>query len=268
MTPESSSQSRKEASHPPRTHRIVHLILAISLIGVLADLAYAVIPALIGLAALQLGAAALVATEHGGGHPARLDRPISDLRRAAALLPANPLPLRYLARVYAQRGQYDEAVAALEQAVALAPDSLLVRKELMLAYQSDDRLEQAARLEAQLGYTPDQIAAIGDTQRRYGDHVEALRWYDLALVRDPSLAPQLAFRRLFSAGPTDNPRSWTLLREARAVLPELELPHVTAAGVTAPGALLRWVEVYSAPWHNLRDTVELSGRRRQWHAVG
>lgn len=244
VTPQSSQLSREEASRPPRARRIVRLTLAVFTVGALAYLAYAAIPTLIGYAALQRGAAALFAAEHAGADPASFDETIDDLHRAAALLPTDPLPLRYLARAYAQLGRFDEAIAALEQAVALAPESPLVRKELMLAYQVGGRLEQAAQIETQLGYTPDQIAAIGDTYRRNGDHVEALRWYDLARVRDPSLVQELAFRQLLSAGPTGDSRVRTFLREVRAVLPDLELPRVTAAGVTVPGALLRWVEVY------------------------
>jgi tetratricopeptide (TPR) repeat protein len=48
------------------------------------------------------------------------------LERARVLAPNNPLVLRRLAEVYTLQGRYDEAVAALERAVALQPSSLLV----------------------------------------------------------------------------------------------------------------------------------------------
>ncbi|NWF79023.1 MAG: tetratricopeptide repeat protein [Chloroflexi bacterium] len=243
-TPQSPPLNRETPSPPPQTSQTVRLVLGTLLTGALAVLTYAVTPTLIGLAAMQRGAAALTVAERVEVDPETLSGPIGDLRDAAALLPTDPLPLRYLARAYQQSGRQDEAIATLERAASLAPNSLLVRKELMLAYQAAGRLEQAAQLEAQIGYTPERMIAIGDSYRRNGDHVEALRWYDIARARDPSLGSQLAFRQLLSAASTGDPRAQTFLREVQAVLPDLVLPHVGTAGVVVPGALLRWVEVY------------------------
>jgi tetratricopeptide (TPR) repeat protein len=212
-----------------------------------AGLLYAVAPTLAGLFRLQRGAATLARVEQTGADPAMLAASIGDLQRAAELLPADPLPLRYLARAYQQSGRPEEAIAALERAASLVPQSILVRQELLLAYQTAGRQEQSAVLETELGYTPEQGIAIGDTYLANGDHALALLWYDRVCDRWPERTEQLAFRRLVAAIPLNDPRAPALLRQAQATLPGFEAPHVGTQPIVVNGAALRWVGDVSLP---------------------
>jgi len=197
---------------------------------------------LAGLYYLQRGAEALDVAEHDVAAHTTLGGSLRDLQRAAQLLPADPLPQRYLARLYMLTEQHREAVAALEQARRLSPQSLLVRKELMIAYQTAGLSDQASQLEADVGYTPDRIVGIGDAYREGGDYVEAARRYDSALEREPDLAPRLAFRRLLTAALSDDRRLPELLHEAQTVFPDLMIPRVGAEGVLLSGSMLRWLK--------------------------
>jgi len=113
-TPQSPPLNRDAPSPPPQTSQTIRLALGTLLIGALAVLTYAVTPTFIGLVAMQRGAAALAVAERVHTDPATLEGLIGDLRHAAALLPNDPLPLRYLARAYQQSGRPEEAIAALE----------------------------------------------------------------------------------------------------------------------------------------------------------
>lgn len=211
------------------------VILSLVIFAVL----YATTPSLIGYYLLQRGAMLLDRAETDAE---ALSKATRDLRRAAVLLPANPRPVRYLARAYQATEHWDEAIAVLEQLDSLGPDSVLVRTELMRAYQAAGRFDLAMQLGAALGYPPDELAIIGDAYRRNGDHIQALKWYATAVAGAPVLAPQLAFRRLVSAGPANDPQAQALLSQAQTEIPDLELPTVGASRVVVPGAMLRWVE--------------------------
>lgn len=218
-------------------------IMALIVVGVL----YVVVPTFVGLLTLQHGAAALARVEQTGADPAMLAASIGDLQRAAELLPADPLPLRYLARAYQQSGRQADAIAVLEQATLLAPQSILVRQELLLAYQTAGRYERSALLETKLGYTPEQGVAIGDAYLANGNAVQALLWYDRVGDRWPERAKQLAFRRLVAAISLNDPRAPALLRQTQATLPGLEAPRVGTQQVVVNGAALRWVGDVSLP---------------------
>jgi len=196
---------------------------------------------------MQRGAAALAVAERVHADPATLEGLIGDLRHAAALLPNDPLPLRYLARAYQQSGRPEEAIAALERATTLAPQSILVRQELLLAYQTAGRHEQSAVLETELGYTPERVIAVGDAYLASGDHAMALLWYDRVCDRWPERTEQLAFRRLVAAIPLNDPRTLGLLHQAQATLPGFEAPRVGAQPISVNGATLRWVRDVSLP---------------------
>lgn len=241
MPPKATTRNRERFSIGPfRAFQARYRLFAILLLIVLATL-YTITPSLTGYYLLQRGAMLLDRAETDAEAPTKATR---DLQRAAVLLPANPHPLRYLARAYQATERWDEAIATLEQLDSLMSDSVLVRTELMLAYQAAGRFDHAMQLAAALGYPPDELAIIGDAYRREGDHIQALRWYATAVEGDPALAPQLAFRRLVSAGPANDPQAQALLRQAQTEIPDLELPTVGASRVVVPGAVLRWVEAF------------------------
>lgn len=189
----------------------------------------------------------LARAEQIGADPALLAASIGDLQRAAELLPADPLPLRYLARAYQQSGHPEDASAVLERAAALAPQSILIRQELLLAYQMAGHHEQSALLETELGYVPDQGIAIGDAYLANGDHAQALLWYDRVCDRWPERTEQLAFRRLVAAISLNDPRALALLLQTQATLPGFEAPRVGTRPIMVNGAALRWVGDVSLP---------------------
>jgi len=231
---------------PPRARWMRWLwpgIVALIASGVL----YACAPRLAGFVSLQRGAAALTLAEQAGSDPTTLAGSIADLRRAAELLPDDPLPLRYLARAYRQSGRLDEAIATLEQAAVLAPQSLLIRQELLLAYKAAGRPELAALLEAELGYVPEQGIAVGDAYLAAADAEHALLWYDRVFQRWPEYKRQLAFRRLLAAIASNDPRAPALLHQAQLILPDFKAPRVGTQKTVVAGAELRWVEDVSLP---------------------
>lgn len=241
-------------SHPPpdelltRPRAIWRAWLRIGIATLIAvGLLYVVTPTFAGLFTLQRGAAVLARVEQAEADPAMLAASMVDLQRAAALLPTDPLPLRYLARAYQQSGRLEEAIAVLEQAALLAPQSILIHQELLLAYQTAGRYEQGALLETQLGYAPEQGVAVGDAYLANGDYAQALLWYDRVCDRWPERAEQLAFRRLVAAIPLNDPRAPALLRQAQATLTDLEAPRIGAQPVVVNGAALRWVGDVSLP---------------------
>lgn len=196
------------------------------------------IPNFIGLYMLQSSMSTL---ENVKKNTEEFATSIDNLRYAAKLLPRDSLVLRHLAGVYQSVGRHDEAIIALEQAVDRAPQSLIVRTELLLAYYAAGQYDAAASLEHELGYTPERLIELGDAYLEKGDHRQALLWYDIALRRQPLLAKTLAFRRLIATIPTSDLRAMELLSEVRDLLPHLEVPRIDGRNVGLAGESLVWV---------------------------
>ncbi|MCS6880082.1 MAG: tetratricopeptide repeat protein [Oscillochloridaceae bacterium] len=207
---------------------------------------YAAAPRLAGMFFIQRGAA-LLATDPAGQNAAILTESLSNFQRAADLLPDDPLPLRYMARVYQLDGRVDEALTVLEKALSLRPDSVLIQTDLLRAYVLTGHPDHALELSAALGYTPDRFVVVGDEYRRSGDYAQALRWFDVAAYADAALASHIVFHRLVSAALARDPQAFEVLHEAQTELPDLQAPQVGVAPVAVPGAAFRRVEALSQP---------------------
>lgn len=226
-----------------RENRAAFVLIGVCVLVGLAAL-YAAAPRLAGMYFTQRGAA-LLAADPAGQNAAILAEALSDFQRAADLLPYDPLPLRYQARVYQLDGRADDALTVLERALSLRPESVLIQTDLLSAYVLNGRPDHALELSAALGYAPDRFVVIGDQYRRNGDYSQALRWFEVAVYADAALGPQIMFNRLASAALARDPQAFDLLREAQMALPDLQVPRVGLAPVVAPGAAFRRIEALS-----------------------
>ena len=108
-------------------------------------------------------------------------------KRAAAIEPDDPDVLDHLAELHAARGEFDEAIAFCDKAIARAPrpefyrargDILLATGDAEAAYESHQKALEAFREAAAAGYAPAyrQLAAIYCDVESLRHPEEALRW--------------------------------------------------------------------------------------------
>lgn len=194
-----------------------HIIRKLRLFGYTVILAGIIVviggatPKLGGFFALQQGVSLL---ETYSEHEDRelLARAITHLQEAIDRLPDEPLAWRYLARAYYLEGRLDRALATLEQAHLLNPRSLLVKKELMLAYR--DLGHPNVLLEEEFAFSLHRLneaAKRAVVSKRYA---EALQWYDYIFKYWPEYRSQIAFCRLLVAIESSDQRVSTFLKQA------------------------------------------------------
>lgn len=192
-------------------------------------------PLIYGYACLQYGAILL---EQSRKNPIYLTRSISTLEQAASVLHDEPTVFRYLARAYQKDNRPQDAILALEHALKLLPNSLLIRQELFLAYRSiHSETNQLA-----FDYTPEQAIHAGDASFITKDYNDSLIWYDLVAEQWPEYESKIAFRRLLSATlSNDHQRINKYLQRLNMDSSDFRVVQVGDDTTVIPGSELRWV---------------------------
>jgi tetratricopeptide (TPR) repeat protein len=196
-------------------------------------------PALAGYYYMSRGAQTLAIAERTTLSSGELKRATADLERAARWLPADPLPLRRLARAYLLANRTDEAVAVLERARALQPDSPLLHAELVAAYEAAGQPDDAATLSRDAGLTPEQLVGVADQYMEVGRYIEAMSWYDRAVTEQPELGSPTALRRAIAAIGAGDTRANALVAEAERADPGFEVADLDEQ-LLLSGGQLRW----------------------------
>ncbi|RMG06279.1 MAG: hypothetical protein D6735_04190 [Acidobacteria bacterium] len=190
------------------------------------------IPRLYGLILLQRNAEYLNREDID---PHQLAQITDNLELSARLLPNDPTPLRYLAKVYQKRGMLASAIIALEKAYEAEPNSLLIGQELFLAYRSIRK--PTIWLEERLKYSPEDGIRAGDACFFNGDYQRSLLWYNWVLERWPSYQDQVSFRRLIAATLIDDKYLPEILQQSQEdISVKRDKPTII------PGSELRWVD--------------------------
>lgn len=162
---------------------------------------------------------------------------ISYTQAAQRLTPNDPAILRQLAQAYLLVERYDEATLALERAYQLAPKSLVIQRDLAVAYTLAGDRRAAEQLWLQQGMTPDHMASMGDSQIRASRYADARMWYRLAALHDESLAPELLARQVMSAALSGDPAP-----DLREMAIQAGLIGVVGDdGLRVEGSALRWL---------------------------
>lgn len=192
-------------------------------------------PLIYGYTCLQYGATLL---EQSRENPAYLTRSITTLEQAASVLHNEPTVFRYLARAYQKDNRPQDAILALEHALKLLPESLLIRQELFLAY----RYIHHETDQIVFDYTPEQAIRAGDASFVTKDYNNSLIWYDLVVEQWPEYEPKIAFRRLLSATlSNDHQRVNKYLQRLETVSSDFRVVRVSEGTTVIPGSELRWV---------------------------
>lgn len=193
-----------------------------------------VTPKLEGLFALHQGASLLEMYSEYKDHEL-LARAIVHLQKAVKRLPDEPLAWRYLARAYRLKGRLDLVLMTLEQAYKLDSKSLLVKRELMLAYRDLDRPN--ILLEEELAFSLDRLNESAKRALAEKRYEEALRWYDYIFEYWPEYRSQINFCRLLVVIELSDQRTFEFLEKAEEN--NYELFVVNENSVMIPGAALR-----------------------------
>ncbi len=138
---------------------------------------------------------ALVAAYLGWGRALaaqrRLDEAAAQYTRAAQLAPKDPVPVHTLARLLAARGQADQALAALERAIAIDPGFLpayIDRGDLFLAGNDIDRAIATYRAGTQAARNPaTAYFRLGKALEAKGQWAESDAAYLAAVKDDPKM---------------------------------------------------------------------------------
>jgi hypothetical protein len=159
----------------------------------------------------------------------------SHVLAAQRWLPDKPLVYRYLARVDQALDQPDQAVAALETALRLSPESLLIREELALAYNRNGNGERAEQIWLELQLTPERMSSAADGFLRSGDAQTAFEWYQVAEQRAAQWPAEFRFRQVLAV-------AWANITDPDLIARGLadEVLFDATAGVQFPGGALRW----------------------------
>lgn len=159
----------------------------------------------------------------------------SHVLAAQRWLPNQPLVYRYLARIDQALDQPDQAIAALETALRLSPESLLIREELALAYSRNGESERAEQIWLELGLTPERMSSAADGFLRSGDAQTAFEWYQVAEQRAAQWPVEFRFRQVLAMA-----RANISDPDLTAQGLEDEVLFDATTGVHFPGGALRW----------------------------
>lgn len=183
------------------------------------------------LASAAVGAAErLVARADGGSvADAELAAAISRLDQVARWVPPSTVLERTRARLALARGDNDGALAAIERAVALDPQSLAVRADATEIYLMAGDQARAADELARLGASPQAILSRGEWEFRAGRYARAYAWLSAAAWALPEPPVSLAYRRLTAAA---------LSGQVPTDLEEMVFP--VGEGLRVRGEQLRW----------------------------
>ncbi|MEM6559256.1 MAG: tetratricopeptide repeat protein [Myxococcota bacterium] len=177
----------------------------------------------------------------------------------AKLIPSDPMVHVLRADVLQQRGQFEEAVVAMESALALFPGDISTRGELADVYRREGRWKKALEMRRQIVTEfpddPASYVSVGDLLRDNGKLEDAYAQYEHALLLDLANIPA----KLGQA--TLNARSGKL---------DVALAQLERLAKDSPAANDRADALAS-----LRDTLEDLGRledairvHEQWVALG
>lgn len=144
---------------------------------------------------------------------------LETLRKLVQLQPGVPGPLQRVAGAQAARKQYDRAVETLRLAKEVAPDDLMVNRDLIVMYlaagRPDEALKEARAVQAKVprnagGWLLE--AQVHESQRRFDESEKALR-QGLKVEPDSGLLAARLNGALIAAGKTEEAdgfvRKWT-----------------------------------------------------------
>lgn len=239
-TQRSSSQTSSEVTETPLRQLLANrrrTLLALVVAMVIALLCYRPFA---GALFLSLGSHSLGIVE--AGHPEHLRWAVQQLEVARDFVPNEPLVYRRLAVAALLDGRLNDAVAALEQAKRLEPESLLIDHELLSAIIASGDFERAQALLTATTGLPSDLAAVADVELASGRPREALQLYLQTVELGLPSAPLARVRAAYVAA--------TLGEIARAE----EL--LSASGAPNPAAVVNAVRsgaVFgeSSPWGSL-----------------
>lgn len=221
-------------------------------------------PLLYGYANLQYGATLLDSAEQ---NPVHLSKSIDALERSVAVLPNEPTSLRYLARAYWKCNRLEDAISALEHALELSPRSLLIQKELFLAYQYARYNNKLLDYEKEI--TIEQAIGAGDSSFIEEDFRQALIWYQWVNNQWPDFRSKIDFRLLLTiVSLQDNSRMIETIHQIQESSLESSIVKFKDNTTVVPGSELRWVGFIGVPnfefgtklGHQTEGTFWWSGR--------
>ncbi|GIV91223.1 MAG: hypothetical protein KatS3mg087_2168 [Patescibacteria group bacterium] len=219
--------------------------------------------------------AEMVTQRFSGLSPVEREKIVADLEKSVELLVNDPTPLRYLAKAYQLQGRYVDAVAVLEKATSLEPDSILIAQELFLAQLAAGI--PSSQLANKLNYNPDIAIKAGDSSFVLGEYEHALLWYSWVSEQWPVYRDYLYFRRIMSAA-LINEEVFNKLLES----PESQkyVFRIDEDGRIISGSDFRWVGIVGWPtitfgseliyggfWWNGQASVIVISPRKRLHTV-
>jgi tetratricopeptide (TPR) repeat protein len=117
------------------------------------------------------------------------DEAIAEYEKALALNPEDTLAYFGLGQVYQAQARKEEAQAAYRRAIAICPDNVLARISLAEVYAAEGRTEEAiSQYQEAIRLRPSYLAsfeALGDLYRAQGEDDEAFRQYEKAIDFPP-----------------------------------------------------------------------------------
>jgi tetratricopeptide (TPR) repeat protein len=159
-----------------------------------------------------------------GGSVGDLDQAAIQFALVTQLQPQSSEARCALAHIYSLRGQFEDAIIALEQAYRLNPTSLIIQYRLIDAYESAGNIKRADMLLAQAGQTSDGMIRVGDFALSQQKYALARSWYDRALRSGAALTASLALRQAVATAYNGEPEAvMELSSAAQAMIPLLRL---------------------------------------------
>lgn len=111
-----------------------------------------------------------------------------------------PVVLRGIARTHYQEGSVEEAIATLQQALAIEPDDAGTLQLLVTLLVNEGREEEAqtfmARLPQESKLDPDTLLNMGIKRYNDGNLEEALTYFDRTVTENPAMATAYYYRGL------------------------------------------------------------------------
>ena len=189
---------------------------------------------------VMLGTHMLIAAQGGTGSQEDVTYALGLLEQARDWTPSEPHVYRMLAQAYQLNNQPELAVAALERAYRLRPESLLIQQELAAAYEVAGHMERVNAFWMRSGVLPIDMIALGDAALDLSEYEMSNIWYDRALRLDLDLQSQLALRRFLAAHLTGSSTAANLLSKARANDQALVV-YTLEDTIKINGSHLRWM---------------------------
>lgn len=198
-----------------------------------------VVPSLPDVAYARAAERAFTAAESAPTDAAKLEAAAAALQQAGRWASADPTLYRRMAQLYLRHGRSSDAIAVLEQAYRMQPESLLVSQDLAQAYEAAGETQRAGALWARIGMTPERMVRVGNTHLEQHAYPVAMAWYRLALDQDSRLRSTLAFQATIAAILSGSPDATSWLETLHLQDPTFQVFTVQDTTLIN-GSRLRW----------------------------